>query len=173
MTRLTLGDPAPGFQLPGVDGRMHARSDYAGRPLAVVFSCCHCPYVRAWEDRLNEVARDYAERAGLVAVNANHHVGDSFDEMRRRAAEKNFVFTFVRDDSQDVARAYGAARTPEIFLFDASDRLVYHGAPDSSHADPGRATPYLREALDAALAGRQPDVQETPPLGCSIKWRSG
>ena len=171
MARLALGDPAPPFELPGVDGREHTLTDYDGMPVAVVFSCCHCPYVVAWENRLNAVARDYDGRAALVAVNANHHLGDSFDDMRRRATEKGFVFPFLRDETQEVAAAYGAARTPEVFVFDASHRLAYHGAPDSDHSDPDRAEPYLRRALDAALAGTALDTPETPAVGCTIKWR--
>ena len=172
MTRLAPGDPAPSFTLPGVDGRTHSLSDYDGQPVAVVFSCCHCPYVMAWEDRLNETARDYAGRAGLVAVNANDHLGDSFDDMRKRAREKGFVFPFLRDEAQEVATAYRAARTPEVFVFDREHRLLYHGAPDSNYTDPNRAEPYLRRALDAALDGTRPAVAETPPVGCTIKWRS-
>ena len=141
-------------------------------PLTVVFSCCHCPYVVAWEERINDIARDYEGRAGLVAVNSNDHVGDSFDHMRERAEERGFVFPFLRDESQAVAAAYSAARTPEAFVFDADHRLVYHGAPDSDYTDPNGAEPFVRRALDAALAGKAPAVQETPPVGCTIKWRS-
>ena len=173
VARLTLGDPAPSFELPGIDGRRHSLGDYGGQPVAVVFSCCHCPYVMAWEDRINAAARDYAGRAGLLAINSNAgYLGDSFDDMKARAREKGFVFPFLYDETQEVARAYGAARTPEVFLFDSAHRLVYHGAPDSDHTDPGGAEPYLRPALEAALAGSEPPVVETPPVGCTIKWRS-
>jgi peroxiredoxin len=173
MARLTLGDPAPPFELPGVDGRTHSLQDYREQPVAVVFSCCHCPYVVAWEDRINGVARDYAGRAGLVAINSNAgYLGDSFEDMERRAGEKGFVFPFLYDETQEAATAYSAARTPEVFLFDAEHRLVYHGAPDSDHSDPDGAEPYLREALDATLGGGSPDTAETPPVGCTIKWRS-
>ena len=171
MARLAIGDPAPYFELPGVDGKTHGLRDYEGRPVAVIFSCCHCPYVIAWEDRINEVARDYADRAGLVAINSNHYLGDSFEDMQERAAEKGFVFPFLRDESQDVAAAYGAARTPEAFVFDRSHRLVYHGAPDSDHTNPTHAEPYLRRALDAALEGGAAMPAETPPVGCTVKWR--
>lgn len=172
MPALTLGDTAPPFELPGVDGAAHALADYEGLPVAVVFSCCHCPYVLAWEERLNDVARDYGDRAALVCINSNDHVGDSFDEMVKRAKERSFVFPFLRDESQAVAHAYRPARTPEVFVFDADHRLIYHGAPDSDHRDPNGAEPYLRRALDAAIAGRQPAVQQTPAVGCTIKWRS-
>ena len=155
-----------------MDGETHSLSDWDGKPVAVIFSCCHCPYVVAWEDRINEVARDYAGRAGVVAVNSNAgYLGDSFEDMARRSEEKGFAFPFLYDESQEVASAYGAARTPEVFVFDADHRLVYHGAPDSDHSDPAGAEPYLRPALDSALAGGQPAVGETPAVGCTIKWR--
>ena len=172
MAALKLGDPAPDFDLPGIDGGRVALSDYEGRPVAVVFSCCHCPYVVAWEDRLNDAARDYGDQVGFVAVNSNAgYLGDSLEDMARRSEEKGFVFPFLYDETQEVAAAYGAARTPEVFVFDAGHRLVYHGAPDSSHTDPDGAEPYLRPALDAALAGTAPEVRESPPVGCTIKWR--
>jgi peroxiredoxin len=172
MAVLRLGEQAPDFSLPDLDGRTVGPSDHAGNPLAVVFSCCHCPYVIGWEDRINAIARHYDGRAGLVAINSNAgYLGDSPEDMRRRAEEKGFVFPFLYDESQEIARAYGATRTPEVFLFDAEHRLVYHGAPDSDHRDPDGAEPYFRRALDAALAGSQPDPAETPPVGCTIKWR--
>ena len=171
MARLTLGASAPPFELTGVDGRRHTLEDYEGMPVAVVFSCVHCPYVVAWEDRLNDVARDYAGRAAVVAINSNDHLGDRFEHMESRAREKGFVFPFLYDESQATASAYGASRTPEVFVFDAGHRLVYRGAPDSDHRDPDGAEPYLRPALEAALAGAPPEVQETPAVGCTIKWR--
>ncbi len=173
MAQLTSGDPAPPFTLPGVGGGDHSLGDYAGMPVAVVFSCCHCPYVVAWEERLNDVARDYSGRAALVAVNSNHHIGDTFEEMERRSEDRGFLFPFLRDESQDVAHAYGATRTPEVFLFDGSHRLAYHGAPDSDHTDPEGAEPWLRDALDAVLAGQSPPVAETPTAGCTVKWAPG
>jgi peroxiredoxin len=170
--RLRLGDTAPPFSLPGVDGATHSLADYDGMPVAVVFSCVHCPYVVAWEDRLNDIARDYGGRAGLVAINSNDHMGDTLDRMAERASEKSFVFPFLRDESQEVANAYQPARTPEVFLLDRDHRLAYHGAPDSDHQNPAGADPYLRDALDAVLAGEEPRVAETPPVGCTVKWRS-
>ena len=172
MAALRLGDQAPGFSLPGVDGATHSLSDYEGKPVAVVFSCCHCPYVVAWEDRLNETARDFDGSAGMLVINANAgYLGDSPDDMRIRAEEKGFSFPFLYDEMQETASAYGAARTPEVFVLDAGHRLVYHGAPDSDHQDPVGADPYLRPALQAAVAGTAPEVQETPAVGCTIKWR--
>jgi peroxiredoxin len=173
MARLALGDPAPSFELSGIDGATHALGDYEGRPVAVVFSCVHCPYVVAWEDRLNEIARDYSSRAGMVAINSNAgYLGDSLEDMKRRSEEKGFAFPFLYDESQEVASSYGAARTPEVFLLDAGHRLVYHGTPDSDYQDPEGAEPYLRQALDAVLDGGEPDPADVPPVGCTIKWRS-
>jgi peroxiredoxin len=172
MAALRLGDHAPDFSLPALDGAVHGPSDHKGRPLVVVFSCCHCPYVIAWEDRLNEAAHGLDGRGGFLVINANAgYLGDSPDEMRLRAEQKGFVFPFLYDQSQESAHAYGASRTPEVFVFDAEHRLIYHGAPDSDHRDPAGAEAYLGPALEAALAGTQPDVRETPPVGCTIKWR--
>jgi peroxiredoxin len=172
MAALRLGDPAPAFSLPDLDGATRSLSDYEGKPVAVVFSCCHCPYVVAWEDRLNDAARSVDGQAGFLVINANAgYLGDSPEDMQRRADEKGFVFPFLYDETQEVATAYGAARTPEVFVFDAGHRLVYHGSPDSDYTDPESAEPYLRPALEAALAGTQPQVQETPAVGCTVKWR--
>ncbi|HYY33297.1 MAG TPA: thioredoxin family protein [Gaiellaceae bacterium] len=173
MARLAPGDPAPPFDLADVGGKKHALADFEGRPVAVIFSCVHCPYVVAWEERINDVARDYADRAGLVAINSNAgYLGDSVEDMRQRSAERGFVFPFLYDETQEVASAYGASRTPEVFLFDADHRLAYHGTPDSDHHDPAGAEPYLRSALDAVLDGGAVEPAEVPPVGCTIKWRS-
>src|SRR5215210_715046 len=172
MATLKPGDQAPEFALPDLDGRTVSLASYEGMPVAVVFSCCHCPYVVAWEDRVNEVAREYEGRAGLVAINSNAgYLGDSPEDMRRRAEEKSFAFPFLYDETQEVARAYNAARTPEVFVLDPEHRVVYHGAPDSDHRDPDGAEPYLRPALEAALAGREQPTAETPAVGCTIKWK--
>jgi peroxiredoxin len=173
---LAIGDGAPPFDLPTVSGERASLEGLADRPaVAVVFSCNHCPYVLAWEDRLDAIAREYAPRGlAVVAVNANDagsHPRDSFPNMQRHAAEKGFSYPYAHDESQAVARAYGASRTPEVFLFDRERRLVYHGAIDDSR-DPGRVRErYLRDALDALLDDGVPAVAETPPVGCTIKWR--
>ena len=174
---LALGSQAPPFALPGVDGRDHALDEYAEAPaLAVVWSCNHCPYVQAWEDRMVAIQRDYADRGvRLVAVNSNDadaYPEDSFPEMKARAERQGFNFDYLFDADQSVARAYGPERTPEVFLFDADRRLVYHGAIDDSRDERAVGSHYLRDALEAVLAGSEPRVAETPPVGCSVKWRS-
>jgi len=177
MTTLQLGDSAPDFHLPGVDDRDHALADYADRSaLVVIFSCNHCPYVRAWENRMVQLQNDFAQQGvQFIAINANNaetRPADSFPKMQERAVEQGFNFPYLHDESQRVARAYGAQRTPEVFVFDAARQLRYHGAIDDNYDDPAAVKQdYLREALNVVLANRQPAVGETPVVGCSIKWK--
>lgn len=174
---LKIGDKAPTFSLSATDGAHVELEALAGAPaLAVIFSCNHCPYVMAWEDRMEQINRDYADRGfKMVAINANDDLmypEDSFEAMVKRASERGFTFPYLRDDSQDVPRAYGAQRTPEVFLFDKDLRLAYHGAIDDNYEEPSEVKHhYLRDAIEALLAGRKPDVEETEPVGCTIKWR--
>ena len=168
---------APPFDLPGVDGASHSLDDYADAPvLAVVWSCNHCPYVLAWEGRMSAIQRDYADRGfRLVAINSNdaeRYPADSFEAMKAHAAQGQFPFAYLYDEDQSVAHAYGPERTPEVFLFDGDRRLVYHGAIDDSREEDGVSEHYLREAIDAVLEGRQPPTSETPPVGCSVKWKA-
>ena len=174
---LAPGAEAPPFDLPGVDGRNHALSDYGdASALALVWSCNHCPYVQAWEGRMRQIQADYADRGvRLVAINSNdaeHYPEDSFEAMRERATAEGFDFDYLHDADQAVATAYGPERTPEVFLFDRDRRLVYHGAIDDSRDDRSVQRHHLREALDAVLAGRSPEIGETPAVGCSVKWRT-
>lgn len=165
------------FALKGTDGRVHRADDAAkAKVFGVIFHCNHCPYAQAWESRLIQVQRDYAGRGvQLVLINANDPVkypGDSFDQMQRRAQDKQYPFPYLVDETQEVAKQYGATRTPEIFLFDEKRILRYHGAPDDNYEDVNAVRqPYLRDALDALLAGTAPRIRETKPVGCTIKWR--
>jgi peroxiredoxin len=177
MANLSAGDTAVPFELPGVDDRRHALEDYADKEaVAIVFTCNHCPYAQAWEDRLIEIQADYAARgAQLVAISANDakkYPEDSFPRMKERSEEKGFNFPYLYDESQDVARAYGAERTPEIFLFDKGGTLRYHGTVDDNYEAPAAVeSHYFREALEAVLAGREPSTTETTPVGCTMKWK--
>jgi peroxiredoxin len=171
---IALATEAPPFDLPGVDGRRHSLDDYADAPaLAVVWSCNHCPYVQAWEGRMIELQREYGDRGfRLVAVNSNdaeNYPEDSFDAMKVRAEQEGFNFDYLYDDDQSVVQAYGAERTPEVFLFNSERRLVYHGAIDDSREESEVTERYLRDAIEAVLAGDEPPVSETPPVGCSVK----
>lgn len=165
------------FALKGTDGRVHRADDAAkAKVFGVIFHCNHCPYAQAWESRLIQVQRDYAGRGvQLVLINANDPVkypADSFEQMQRRAQDKQYPFPYLVDETQEVAKQYGATRTPEIFLFDEKRILRYHGAPDDNYEDVNAVRqPYLRDALDALLAGTAPRIRETKPVGCTIKWR--
>ena len=176
--QMALGTVAPDFSLPGVDGETYGLASFADKAaLVVVFTCNHCPYAKACEDRLVAIQRDYAERGvQLVAINPNDAVNypdDSFDAMRVRAAEKNFNFPYLHDESQQVARAYDAACTPDVFVFNADRRLVYNGRIDDNWQEPDKVTRRdLRAVLDATLAGTSVDFEHVPSMGCSIKWRA-
>jgi peroxiredoxin len=168
---------APAFDLPGVDGRNHSLDEYAdAQVLVLVQSCNHCPYVLAWEGRINDLQREYA--AGgvrIVAINSNDaeaYPGDSFDAMVEHARGAGYVIEYLHDESQDVMRALGSERTPEAFVYDADRRLVYHGAVDDNRDEEDVTARYLRDAIEAALAGEDPPVADTPPVGCTVKWRS-
>ncbi len=177
MARIKIGDPIVPFRLPGVDGRTHGTDDYATTPiLVVIFSCNHCPYVQAWEDRMIAIQRDYLARGvQFLLINSNdpaQYPEDSFEEMQKRASLKGYPFPYLFDETQEVARSYGAERTPEVFVFDRDRRLRYHGAIDDNYEDPSRVQAhYLRDALDALLSGNPVPVEETRPVGCTVKWR--
>jgi peroxiredoxin len=173
---MSVIESAPAFDLPGVDGRNHTLDEYADATILVlVQSCNHCPYVLAWEGRIDALAREYAERGvRFVAVNSNDaeaYPADSFDAMVEHARDAGYSFDYLYDESQEVARALGSERTPEAFVFDAHRRLVYHGAVDDNREEADVTTSYLRDALDAALAGETPPVDDTPLVGCTVKWR--
>ncbi len=174
---LAIGDPMPSFSLPDTDDRIHTLPDEAGSSATVVvFTCNHCPYALAWHDRLLDVVRDYQDRGvAFFFVNPNdadRYPDDSFAAMKERVArEGGWPAPYLRDESQEVARAFGAKTTPDVFVFDGARKLVYRGAPDADYQDPAQRASWLREALDALLAGRLPDRQETEPVGCSVKWK--
>jgi peroxiredoxin len=174
---LQLGQPAVDFSLPGVDGKTYSLASFKdAKILVVAFSCNHCPYVVGSEDRINRFYADYAPRGvAMVAINSNEtegHPGDSFDNMVQRAKDKAFKFTYVRDDSQQVALGYGALRTPHFYVFDKDRKLRYTGRMDDNPRNPGKETTHeLRDAVDALLAGKQPQVPVTNPIGCNVKWK--
>jgi peroxiredoxin len=171
---IALATEAPPFDLPGVDGRHHSLDDYVDKPaLAVVWSCNHCPYVQAWEGRMIALQREFADRGfELVAISSNdadNYPEDSFDAMKARSEEQGFNFDYLYDEDQSVLNAYGAERTPEVFLFDRDRMLVYHGAIDDSREEDQVTQRYVRDAIEAVLAGEEPPVSDTPPVGCTVK----
>ena len=173
---LQLGQSAPDFNLPGVDGRNYSLASFKEFPfLIVVFSCNHCPYVVGSEERMIKLHADYSWRGvQMVAINSNEtegHPGDSFDHMKERARDKDFRFPYLRDDTQGVALAYGALRTPHYYVFDEQRKLRYTGRMDDNPRNPGQETTHeLRDAVDALLGGKSPEVPLTNPIGCNVKW---
>jgi peroxiredoxin len=167
-----VGTEAPTFSLPDTDGVEHSPGDAPAT--LVVFTCNHCPYALAWHDRIAAVARDYPN-VKVLAVSSNDAVRyprDSYEAMRARVqADGGWPMPYLYDETQDVARAYGAKTTPDCFLIDAQGRVVYRGAPDADHDDPSQNAAWLRDAIDATLAGSAPATAQTTPVGCSIKWK--
>lgn len=169
-----IGHPAPTFALPDTEGVLHGLG--SAPATVVVFTCNHCPYALAWHERIMQVAKSYAARGVVTfAINPNdaeRYPHDSVEAMRERVQQGDFGgVPYLRDESQDVARAYDAKTTPDVFVLDSETVLRYRGAPDADYEDASQGASYLRDALDAVLEGRTPVRAETQPLGCSIKWR--
>ncbi len=174
--KLLLGSKAPKFNLPATDGKTYSLNTFADKKyLIVIFSCNHCPYVQAYEDRIISIQNDYREHLYIAAVSSNETVNypeDSFEKMIERAELKKFNFPYLFDETQEVAKQYGATHTPEIFLFDEERKLAFHGKIDDNWQDPANVkSKYLRNALDELIAGKKISVPETFTIGCTIKWR--
>jgi hypothetical protein len=169
-----IDESAPTFILPDTEGVMHEPS---GVPATVVvFTCNHCPYALAWHERIVAIAHDYGDRGVRVLMinpnDAERYPRDSLQAMRTRVEGADFEgVPYLRDESQEVAHAYDAKTTPDVFVLDAAGLLRYRGAPDADYDDPEQNAAFLRGALDAVLDGRDPDPAQTPPVGCSIKWK--
>ncbi|HET6369940.1 MAG TPA: thioredoxin family protein, partial [Nitrospiria bacterium] len=174
--RLAIGEKAPDFDLPGVDGNRYSLGSFKTNPVVVVmFTCNHCPYVLAYEQRLIDIQSDYADQGvALVAVNANetrNYPEDDFPKMVDRAKAKGYNFPYLRDETQEVADAYGAHYTPEVFVLDHERRLRYTGRIDDNWQHPDRVNSKdLREAIDSVLSGKTVKHPETHAMGCTIKW---
>ena len=173
---LQIGDSAPDFSLPGTDGKTYSLNDFAdAKVLIVLFTCNHCPFVVGSQERVDRLYGEYASKGvRMIAINSNEtkdHPTDDLEHMKQRAQELDLKYPYVRDDSQEVALAYGALRTPHFYVFDADRKLQYTGRMDDNPRDASKATTSeLREALDAILAGRRPDMPLTNPIGCNVKW---
>lgn len=178
-TMLQLGTKAPGFSLPNIDGSTVSLADFADRKgLLVVFMCNHCPFIKHLRTELAEFGNEYQDKGlGVVGISSNdvaNYPDDSPEKMAEEAAEAGYQFPYLYDESQEVAKAYKAACTPDFFLFDADMTLVYRGQFDDSR--PGNDIPVtgadLRKACDQVLAGEPVPVEQKPSIGCNIKWIS-
>lgn len=182
---LPLGSPAPDFNLPGVDGRNWSLEDFSdAKILVVIFTCNHCPTAQYYEGRIKKLVADYKDKGvAVVGIMPNDpdavrldelgwtDLSDTFEEMKIRAANRDFNFPYLYDgDTESVARAYGPVATPHAFVFDRERKLRYVGAIDDSERIEHVTKHYVRDALDALLAGREPPVTQTKVVGCSIKW---
>ena len=179
-TMLPLGTAAPDFKLPDTGGKMVSLANFKGQPaLLVIFICNHCPYVIHLRAGLAQLARDYLPRnvgmAGISSNDAANYPADSPDKMKEEAKKAGYLFPYLYDETQAVAKSYRAACTPDIFLFDKNQRLVYRGQFDASRPNNGISVTGndLRAALDAVLAGKAVSEKQIPSIGCNIKWKAG
>lgn len=178
-TMLPLGTTMPEFSLPDTSGTVFSSSSLQGKPAVIVFMCNHCPYVKLVADTLAEKARDYEKRGvSVVGINSNDvstHPDDSPENMKRFIAERNIGFPYLYDESQEVAKTFHAACTPDFFLFDRDHRLVYRGQFDS--ARPSLDTPVtgsdLTAAVEALMTGSPINEKQVASMGCNIKWKEG
>lgn len=183
---MPLGTPLPDFKLPGVDGRTWTPADFAAaKVLVVVFTCNHCPTAQAYEERIKKIVADYRDRGvALVAINPNHaaavrldeqgygDLGDSFEEMVIRHRDHQWNFPYLDDgETQELTRKFGAVATPHVFIFDAERKLRFQGRIDNSEREDLATAHDTRAALDALLAGKEPEVKTTRVFGCSVKWK--
>lgn len=175
--KLKIGDKAPDFSLPGVDGKAYSLGNFKGKKiLVIVFMCNHCPYVQAYIERLKAVQNDFGIKGvQVVGINSNDEINypdDSFDKMVEMGKAKKLNFPYLRDEDQTAANAYGAQCTPECFVFDGERKLRYHGRIDDNYKDEKAVKTYdLRNTIDALIHGRKVAIELTHAIGCSVKWR--
>jgi peroxiredoxin len=174
---LPIGSAGPDFDLPATDGRRYSLSSFKDLAAVVIsFTCNHCPYAQAYEDRFSALVREYGPKGvAFAAINPNdadRYPDDSFEKMKQRASARKFAFPYLRDETQAVARAYGAVCTPHLFVLDGQRRVAYEGRIDDNWQQPAAAKSHdLRDAIEAVLAGRPSPRPNTNPMGCSIKWK--
>ena len=177
ITMLKAGEKAPNFELKGVDGKKYSLSDFKNaKALLIIFMCNHCPYVKPKIEMIKNLQKKYSGK-GLIVVGINSNDAadypeDSFDGMVKTAKEKNFNFIYLIDETQQVAKAYGASCTPDPFLFDSEKKLVYHGRLNNQMEPNDAPTEHdMDEAIQAVLAGKKPKQDFIYSIGCSIKWK--
>lgn len=174
--KLNLGSKLPQFNLIAVDGNYYNPDNFKDKKiLIVIFSCNHCPYVKAYENRIIDLQSKYKEEVAIIAINSNDDEGypeDSYEEMKVRAKQKGFNFIYLRDSTQEVAKAFDATHTPEIFMFDSERKLIYHGKIDDNWQDEKLVKhKYLENAINEYLINKEISIPETYSIGCTIKWK--
>ncbi len=174
--KLKAGDIAPDFRLMGIDGKMHSMEDYSSyKGILVIFMCNHCPYVKAKVDALNELYEKCGKDIAMIGINSNDSTDypeDSFDAMKQTAKEKGFRFDYLVDETQGIAKKYGAVCTPDPFLFNAQKKLVFHGKIDNAMKPDDEATEKTMILnMEKLIAGEKIEKDFDPSIGCSIKWK--
>ncbi len=172
--KLSVGDDAPAWvNLPGIDGNKYSLGDCKDKKaVVVVFTCNSCPYAVDVEDRLIALHKKYAERGvGLIAINVNQVEEDALAAMKEKATKKKFPFVYLYDESQQIARDFGAIYTPEFYVLNEHRKVVYMGALDDSPDGKNVTVRYVEQAIEAALSGNQPQVAETPAIGCRVRYQ--
>ena len=170
---LEIGAPTPIWKdLRGTDGKEHSLSDFKeAAAIVVVFTCNDCPYAQGYEERLAKLMTDYKER-GLAIIAINPNKTEDLEAMRARAKERKFPYPYVQDATQEIAKKFGALRTPEVFLLDKQRKIAYTGAIDDATIPGGKPNvKFLQDAVDAVLAGKEPPKTVTRAVGCTIRWR--
>lgn len=171
---LSVGDRAPAWKdLPGTDGKKHSLADLDAELVAVVFTCNSCPVATDYEDRIIALAKQHAadpKKFAIVAINVNRVAEDSLPKMKERAEQKGFPFTYLFDESQQIAKDFGAAFTPEFFLLDKDRRVVYMGGMDDNSNPKLVKKQFLEDAIEAVSAGKAPPVKETVAIGCRVRY---
>ncbi|MFO1518660.1 MAG: thioredoxin family protein [bacterium] len=174
---IRLGTPAPDFKLKSVDGKTVTLEDFKDKKvLVVMFICAHCPYVVAVEDRIIQLRREWEGKSvqllGICANDPTDYPDDQPENLRKRAEAKGYGFPYLIDETQEVAKAYGAVCTPDIYVYGQDRMLAYHGRIDDNWKEPSKVTRReLKEAVDALLTGKSPSDEQMPSMGCSIKWK--
>jgi peroxiredoxin len=170
---VNIGETAPVWNdLPGVDDKTHSLEEYhEAKVVVVVFTCNHCPVAKQYTDRLAEFVKKYEKQVQVVAISVSHHGADRLDQMKARAAEKAYPYPYLYDESQQTGRAYGATATPHFFVLDGERRISYMGAFDDNIFEPEKAEKrYVIDAVDAVLAGKEPQTKESLQRGCAIEY---
>tara|TARA_B100000929_G_scaffold154913_1_gene122707 strand:- start:1605 stop:2150 length:546 start_codon:yes stop_codon:yes gene_type:complete len=172
---LKTGDPAPNFRLRGIDDKIHSLTEYEKKGLLVIFMCNHCPYVKAKIEAIKEIHQKFKDQISLVGINSNDsekYPDDSFESMKTIASEKGITFDYLVDETQEIAKKYGAVCTPDPFLFDSQQKLVFHGRiDDAMNPDAVANEKVMINNIEKFLNGEKIEKDFDPSIGCSIKWK--